>query len=93
VLVVNELEAKSLYEEFGGDKKVVGLDLAEELLREFSSMQGVIITLGGDGVVAKFKNDGHVKDFKIKSRKVDVKDTTGAGDTFVVNIKGAELNY
>lgn len=86
ILVVNELEAKSLYEEFGGEKKVIGLDLAEELLKEFSSMQGIIITLGGEGVVAKFKKGDQIKDFKVPSRKVDVKDTTGAGDTFVVNI-------
>ncbi|KAI8095440.1 Ribokinase-like protein [Thamnidium elegans] len=83
ILIVNEHEAKSLYEEIGGTKQVVGLDLATELLNQFDSMQGVIVTLGGEGVVAKFRQDGKVSDFKVASRKVSVKDTTGAGDTFV----------
>ncbi|CAO3620895.1 unnamed protein product [Mucor hiemalis] len=83
ILVVNEHEAKSLYEELGGEKSVVGLDLAAELLGNFDSMRGIVITLGGEGVVAKFRADGKIKDFKVASRKVAVKDTTGAGDTFV----------
>lgn len=86
ILVVNEHEAKSLYEELGGTKSVVGLDLAAELLSHFDSMQGIVITLGGEGVVAKFRREGEIKDFKVASRKVPVKDTTGAGDTFVVSL-------
>lgn len=86
ILVVNEHEAKALYEEFGGEKDVVGLDLAEELLKNFDSMQGIIITLGGEGMVAKFRQNEKTRDYKVASRKVDVKDTTAAGDTFVVSI-------
>lgn len=85
ILIVNEHEAQSLYEELGGKKQVYGLDLATELLDKFDSMQGIIVTLGGEGVVAKFRNDGKVSDFKVASRKVSVKDTTAAGDTFVVS--------
>lgn len=85
ILIVNEHEAQSLYEELGGEKKVYGLDIASELLDKFDSMQGVIVTLGGEGVVAKFRNDGKVSEFKVASRKVAVKDTTAAGDTFVVS--------
>ncbi|KAG2199243.1 hypothetical protein INT47_010618 [Mucor saturninus] len=83
ILIVNEHEAQSLYEELGGEKKVFGLDIASELLNEFGSMQGVVVTLGGEGVVAKFRNEGKTSEFKVPSRKVAVKDTTAAGDTFV----------
>lgn len=86
ILVVNEHEAKALYEELGGKKDVVGLDLAEKLLKNYNSMQGIVITLGGEGVVAKFSQNGKTRDYKVASRKVDVKDTTAAGDTFVVSI-------
>jgi ribokinase len=86
ILVVNEHEAQALYEEFGGNKKdVIGLDLATELLQNFDKMQGIVITLGGEGVVAKFRQNNKTQDFKVPSRKVSVKDTTGAGDTFVVS--------
>lgn len=86
ILVVNEHEAQALYEELGGNKKdVIGLDLATELLQNFDQMQGIVITLGGEGVVAKFRQNDKIQDFKVPSRKVDVKDTTGAGDTFVVS--------
>lgn len=86
ILVVNEHEAQALYEELGGSKKdVIGLDLATELLQNFDQMQGIVITLGGEGVVAKFRQNDKIQDFKVPSRKVDVKDTTAAGDTFVVS--------
>lgn len=85
ILVVNEHEAKSLYEELGGTKNIHGLDLAKEILDKFDLMEGVVITLGGEGVVAKFRKNGTVQDYKIPCRKVAVKDTTGAGDTFVVS--------
>jgi ribokinase len=85
ILIMNEHEAQSLYEELGGQKQVFGLDLATELLTKFDSMQGIIVTLGGEGVVAKFRKDGKLSDYKVASRKVTVKDTTGAGDTFVVS--------
>ncbi|RCH87904.1 hypothetical protein CU097_005504 [Rhizopus azygosporus] len=93
ILVVNEHEARSLYEELGGKEKVAGLNLAERLLSEFKVMQGVIITLGGEGVVAKFRKDNEEKDFKVAGCKVDVKDTTGAGDTFVGFFLAAFIRY
>ncbi|KAI8370549.1 Ribokinase-like protein [Radiomyces spectabilis] len=83
ILVVNETEGDDLYNELGGQKKVTGLDLATELLNHFSGMKGIILTLGGQGLVAKFRHDGAERDFHVPSRKVAVKDTTGAGDTFV----------
>ncbi|ORY95838.1 Ribokinase-like protein [Syncephalastrum racemosum] len=85
ILIVNEHEADDLYRELHGrdapQKK--GIELAAELLAAFNSMKGVILTLGGEGVVAKFQENGQVRDFVVPARKVRVKDTTGAGDTFV----------
>ncbi|KAI8139059.1 Ribokinase-like protein [Fennellomyces sp. T-0311] len=86
ILIVNEHEAEFLYEQIGGKSKAKGLDLAAELLSKFPRMEGVVVTLGGDGVVAKFRQEAdRIRDFIVPCRKVDVKDTTGAGDTFVVN--------
>ncbi|KAI8880740.1 Ribokinase-like protein [Backusella circina FSU 941] len=86
ILVVNEHEAKALYTELGGEKHTNSeKDLATELLNKFKKMQGIIITLGGEGVIAKFRHDDNLQDFKVDSRKVNVKDTTGAGDTFVAS--------
>lgn len=86
ILIVNECEAEALYQELGGKEKLSELALATKLLDQFNAMQGVVVTLGGEGVIAKFRNQGQVKEFKVASRKVDVKDTTGAGDTFVVKL-------
>ncbi|KAI9260504.1 Ribokinase-like protein [Phascolomyces articulosus] len=85
VLIVNEHEAEDLYRDLGGQSKGKGgLDLAAELLKRFPHMQGVVVTLGGEGVVAKFRQEeDRIRDFIIPCQKVDVKDTTGAGDTFV----------
>ncbi|KAI9490617.1 Ribokinase-like protein [Zychaea mexicana] len=88
ILIVNEHEAADLYRElgYGEAPKMKELDMAGELLKKFPKMQGVVVTLGGEGVVAKFRNEGgRIRDFIVPSRKVDVKDTTGAGDTFVVS--------
>lgn len=87
ILIVNETEARFLYEQISGEKaEGKGLDLAAELLKRFSNMQGVVVTLGSQGVVAKFqKAGGGIRDFIVPCQKVKVKDTTGAGDTFVVS--------
>lgn len=92
ILVVNEHEAADLNKEIGGPENAQGLNLAGELLNKFPKMQGVVVTLGGDGVVAKFRQeqDGRVRDFIVPGRKANVKDTTGAGDTFVVSGSKAE---
>ena len=88
ILIVNEHEAEDLYRDLGGQSKGKGgLDLAAELLKRFPNMQGVVVTLGGDGVIGKFRQEeDRIRDFIIPCRKVDVKDTTGAGDTFVVSL-------
>lgn len=88
ILVVNEHEAADLYKELGGtESDLEGLGLATALFKHFDSMQGLVVTLGGDGVVAKFRHNDKLRDFKVPSIKVDVKDTTAAGDTFVVSEK------
>ncbi|SAM05912.1 hypothetical protein [Absidia glauca] len=84
ILVVNEHEAADLYRELGGtESDLEGLGLATALFKHFDSMQGLVVTLGGDGVVAKFRHNDKLRDFKVPSIKVNVKDTTAAGDTFV----------
>ncbi|KAF7720706.1 hypothetical protein EC973_006315 [Apophysomyces ossiformis] len=83
ILVVNEHEGEDLYRELGGKKNLKGLDLASELLNHFRSTHGIVLTLGGEGVVAKFRHQDKLRDFIVPSKKVDVKDTTAAGDTFV----------
>lgn len=86
ILIVNETEARYLYEQISGEKaEGKGLDLAAELLKRFPNMQGVVVTLGSQGVVAKFQQGGGIRDFIVPCQKVKVKDTTGAGDTFVVS--------
>ncbi|KAI8881042.1 Ribokinase-like protein [Backusella circina FSU 941] len=85
ILVVNEHEAKSLYEEMNcSNKEHSELDLLDLLFDKFNQMQGIVITLGGEGLIAKFRNNtGDDQVFQIPGRKVAVKDTTAAGDTFV----------
>ncbi|CAO3599662.1 unnamed protein product [Absidia cylindrospora] len=84
ILVVNEHEAADLYKELEGDVPALeGLDLATGLFKHFNHMQGLVVTLGSEGVVAKFRHQDKVRDFKVPSIKVNVKDTTAAGDTFV----------
>ncbi|KAI9299642.1 Ribokinase-like protein [Cunninghamella echinulata] len=92
ILIVNEHEAEDLYHELSsscGDQnrnnqeKLHGLELASALFQHFQHMEGLVVTLGGDGVVAKFRSNGIIRDFTVPSIKVNVKDTTAAGDTFV----------
>lgn len=49
----------------------------------------VFVTRGGDGVsVYRAAADGSVKRFDVASRKINVVDTVGAGDTFCANLLG-----
>lgn len=49
----------------------------------------VFITRGGDGVsVYRLATDGSRVRFDVASRKIDVADTVGAGDTFCANLLG-----
>lgn len=48
--------------------------------KKFPTMTGIIITLGGKGLMAWYEPEK--KMFTLPSFKVNVRDTTGAGDTF-----------
>ncbi|CAO3615420.1 unnamed protein product [Cunninghamella blakesleeana] len=105
ILIVNEHEAEDLYRELinegnndsddGGDQKIKlqGLELASVLLQHFQHMDGLVVTLGGDGLVAKFRSNGNIRDFIVPSVKVNVKDTTAAGDTFVGYFLATFIKY
>lgn len=69
-LVVNEVEAVQLSGE-------VNIDRALDVLR--TKCDNVVLTLGGDGV----RYAGAAGDFTVAAQKVEVVDTTAAGDTFI----------
>ncbi|ORX98892.1 ribokinase [Basidiobolus meristosporus CBS 931.73] len=83
ILVVNETEAMGLHEGISGEKWPGGeLDvkrIARSVLEKLPALEGLIITLGADGVYAVF--DG--EEISLPSVKCEVVDTTGAGDTFI----------
>jgi len=83
VLIVNEHEAQDLYEQLGEKTQLQVADLADSLMKHFTSLEGIVITLGKEGLAAKFKHGKETRNFRIKGRKVAAKDTTAAGDTFV----------
>ena len=75
VLIANVVEAKDIAIELGISKE------PSHFLEEFVSKYNVklIITLGSEGCIA---HDGN-QQYKVSPPKVDVIDTTGAGDAFV----------
>ena len=69
-LVVNEIEAEQL-------TGLSDLDAALTALR--ARVKNVVLTLGGDGV----RYSGEAGEFGVAAHKVEVVDTTAAGDTFI----------
>ena len=69
-LVVNEIEAEQL-------TGLSDLDAALTALR--ARVKNVVLTLGGDGV----RYSGEAGEFSVAAHKVEVVDTTAAGDTFI----------
>lgn len=69
-LVVNEIEAEQL-------TGLSDLDAALTALR--ARVRNVVLTLGGDGV----RYSGEAGEFGVAAHKVEVVDTTAAGDTFI----------
>ncbi|MBA5776245.1 ribokinase [Stappia sp. F7233] len=77
ILVANRQEAAELAAERG---KADASASPEDLLGVLSSPDRLtVITLGGDGLVAR---EGDIL-WRVKAPKIDVVDTTGAGDAFV----------
>lgn len=74
VLIVNRVEARALLGE--PDISMASEELGRALMA--LGVANVVITLGGDGVVG-ISSEGTLR---IEGRKMDVVDTTGAGDTF-----------
>ncbi|KAI8049753.1 Ribokinase-like protein [Syncephalis plumigaleata] len=101
--IVNETEATHMLRLLNGDDNAQASasmspsDLVEQLFTQFSNLAGVIVTLGSEGLIAKFNdtkpsehsnNDNNNDDdtiIRIAACPIKDKviDTTGAGDTFI----------
>jgi ribokinase len=85
ILQVNETEATIMYQAVtGSNDEPVPEELVQLLMKSYPKMQGIVMTLGGDGVLASFSHKGETQQYRIPCAKANVKDTTAAGDTFVV---------
>jgi ribokinase len=85
ILQVNETEATIMYQAVTGrTDEPVSEELIELLMNSYPKLQGIVLTLGGDGVLAFFRHNGKTQMYRIPVAKANVKDTTAAGDTFVV---------
>ncbi|CAO3696090.1 unnamed protein product [Umbelopsis ramanniana] len=84
ILQVNETEATIMYQAVTGKTdEPVPEELIELLMNSYPKLQGIVLTLGGDGVLAFFRQNGKTQKYRIPVAKANVKDTTAAGDTFV----------
>ncbi|KAF9928369.1 hypothetical protein FBU30_002407 [Linnemannia zychae] len=92
-LFINETEAQELYSFLTKkDSRLVtysshvpASETLSVLEKEYDQITGIILTLGGDGVVGKFRinaEDVQLKEFRMGVVKSSVVNTTGAGDTF-----------
>ena len=87
ILQVNETEATIMYQAVTGKTdEPVPEELIELLMNSYPKLQGIVLTLGGDGVLAFFRQNGKTQKYRIPVAKANVKDTTAAGDTFVVRL-------
>lgn len=94
VLVVNQGEANVLLNALGGQGKRTESDGAAILsalvdLPALSGLSGIVVTLGGSGAVASFSTPSGRETIQLPAAKVKVKDTTGAGDTFLGYLCGS----
>jgi ribokinase len=76
ILIVNEGEARAL----AGLADQTGSATPEQMIQELQRLgpDGVVITLGSQGVIGRHGANG----FRHRSPRVQVVDSTGAGDTF-----------
>ncbi|KAK3841181.1 MAG: Ribokinase [Linnemannia gamsii] len=109
-LLINEIEAQGLYsyltapksdaDSFTSSSHITASESFPVLEKAYEQISGIIITLGGDGLVARFRineEDVNMKEFRMGIVKGNVVNTTGAGDTFsgyfVANlVRNQELN-
>ena len=87
-LIPNETEAGISYAGHEAAGSVTTVTEAERIAKSFLVDRGVrkavIVTLGGQGVVAAYYNEeGDVLTEHVPAQGVDVVDTTAAGDTFI----------
>lgn len=86
--IPNEIEAGISYaghEAAGSATTITEAErIAKSLLVDRGVRKAVIVTLGGQGVVAAYYNEeGGVLTEHVPAQKVNVVDTTAAGDTFI----------
>ncbi|KAI8595257.1 Ribokinase [Dissophora ornata] len=94
-LLINEIEAQGLCSYLTASKSdadsssssshITASESFPVLERAYPDISGIIITLGGDGLVARFRiseEDEKLKEFRMGIVKNNVVNTTGAGDTF-----------
>ncbi|CUA69082.1 ribokinase [Rhizoctonia solani] len=95
VLVINQGEARTLLSALGKqDEKLADFDGPTILnalvsLPALSGLSGIVVTLGGSGAVASFSTPGGREAIQLPAAKVNVTDTTGAGDTFLGYLCGS----
>ncbi|KAF9199707.1 hypothetical protein BGZ49_010134 [Haplosporangium sp. Z 27] len=112
-LIINEIEAQELYayltsaENYTESKSVpkssshvTASESFPVLEKAYGEISGIIITLGGDGLVARFRikeEDEKLKEFRMGIVKNEIVNTTGAGDTFtgyfVANLVRNQVMY
>ncbi|KAK3828432.1 MAG: Ribokinase-like protein [Benniella sp.] len=95
-LLINEIEAQELYlfltasdnnndDSSSSSPKITAAESFPVLEKAYGQTSGIIITLGGDGLVARFRineEDKQMKEFRMGVVESNVVNTTGAGDTF-----------
>ncbi|KAL1925308.1 uncharacterized protein VTP21DRAFT_191 [Calcarisporiella thermophila] len=84
-LVVNEHEACDIYAQTGASSTSDYETIMRELAEKFPNLLGIIITLGGEGVCARFKYNrtSSAREYRLSAIQVQAVDTTCAGDAFV----------
>ena len=76
LIKVNELE---FFELIGQPPEKADTDSVEKELRDLDSLSNFIVTLGGEGTIAKFENTV----YKVSIPKIEVKNATASGDIFL----------
>ncbi|KAI8361141.1 Ribokinase-like protein [Mortierella sp. GBAus27b] len=84
-LLINEIEAQGFHSCLTGSNNTVAVSETLPVLEKaYGQITGIIITLGGDGLVARFRihEEDNLKEIRMGVVEANVVNTTGAGDTF-----------